>query len=206
MIAYDDIIKNSNENNLGIKWNKTTLINKSQGKLIGCDNYNDNNASSKNLSSQSVLTVSESKRIPFRPNTNEGIVSAKINYGRVLKVSPPKYISSNRYSPRPKQHGRRIIRPKTSGQVESIVRRQIRTTPVMVRVNNNYKKKNKKTRRSPRKKTSLVKSIMASNRIYVGTAKTDRAKYNHLKYKKAHRFDKFNHDGFIYYSKKNLTS
>ena len=206
--TYNELInKSSGNSNTSLTWNKSTLINNqngSNGGLIeGSNNIN---------SPESVIAISESQRLPFQPNTNEGLVSAKVNYGRVLKVSPPKYISSNRYSPRPQQRGRRIVRPKTSGHVESIVRRQIRTTPVMIRVNNNNNTKKKKkrrgksARRSSRKKTPLVKSIMASNRIYVGSSKVDRAKYNNLKYKKAHRFDKYNHDGFIYYSKKNLTT
>lgn len=177
-----------------LQWNNSIVINRGEQPSI------------------EDLNTSEEQKIPghkpFKPDTSKGILSANSNYGRTWKVSPPKYVSSNRYSPRPRHRGRRHRRPKTSGQVESIVRKQIRTTPVQIRRNNNSKRGKSAARsRSPRSRPSpLAKSIQASLRIYSGSAKTARANHTKFKLQKARRFDKFNHDGFVYYSKKNLTT
>ncbi len=192
-IDYETLMPGNS--NTKLQWNNSIVISRGEHSSI------------EDLSSTGGHKVSGQK--PFKPDTSKGINSANSNYGRTWKVSPPKYVSSNRYSPRPKHRGRRHCRPKTSGQVESIVRKQIRTKPVKIRVDNQSKRgKSAKARsRSPRSRPSpLAKSIQASLRIYSGSSKSARAKYSKFKLQKARRFDKFNHDGFVYYSKKNLTT
>jgi hypothetical protein len=59
---------------------------------------------------------------------------------------------------------------------------------------------------SPRPRNSpLSKSIRASQRIYKNSALKQRKKYHQLKEDKVRKYEKYNHQGFVYYSSKNLS-
>ena len=50
----------------------------------------------------------------------------------------------------------------------------------------------------------MAQNVRAASRIYAESAKKERIVYATLKRKKARLYEKYNHGGFVYYSKSNL--
>ena len=101
--------------------------------------------------------------------------------GRLCPSSTPSVVSRQVYSPRA---GRHILRG----------------------TRNSLRQVHEGRRKSPHsiKRSKVAQNVRAASRIYAESAKKERIVYATLKRKKARLYEKYNHGGFVYYSKSNL--
>ena len=122
------------------------------------------------------------------------------------------YVASSKFSPRQRRQNSpraRAIGAMKRPATSSVIRKQTMASPVRVRRSNHRNTNGSITPRrkmSPRPRNSpLSKSIRASQRIYKNSALKQRKKYHQLKEDKVRKYEKYNHQGFVYYSSKNLS-